>query len=76
MLFTAEYSKRGCYGIGICMANTVEKLIEILDNRGYEFDPYEKEEIVTWSKKSKNNYYAMRLSIRRGKPQMTEYTSF
>lgn len=74
--YTAEYSKRGQYGTGICMADTIEELMEILFDRGYDFNIGERERILDWSKTEKKKYYGMRLTIRCGELEMTEYTSF
>lgn len=74
--YTAEYSKRGQYGTGICTADTIEELMEILIDRGYTFYPNEKEKILNWSKTDKKKYYGANLTIRCGELEMTEYTSF
>lgn len=74
--FTAEYSKRGQYGISMCMADTIIELIDILRCRGYEFYVGEKERILNWGNTTQKKYYGARLTIRRGEPEMTEYTSF
>ena len=74
--FTAEYSKRGQYGISICTADTIEELIGILSDRGYEFRVGEKGKILNCSNTSQKKYYSVGLNIRRGELDMTEYTSF
>ena len=74
--FTAEYSKRGQYGYGICTADTIEELIQILSSRGYDFSIGEKGAILNWSSTTQKKYYGVRLTIRRGELEMTEYTSF
>jgi hypothetical protein len=74
--FTAEYSKRGQYGISICTADTIEELIQILSDRGYEFRVGEKGKILNWSNTTQKKYYSVGLNIRRGELEMTEYTSF
>ena len=73
--FTAEYSKRGQYGISMCMADTIEELIQILSDRGYEFRIGEKGKILNWSHTTQKKYYSVGLNIRRGELEMTEYTS-
>lgn len=73
--YTAEYSKRGQYGNGICTAYTIEELMEVLFDRGYDFDIGERERIVNWSKTNNKKYYGTRLTIRCGENEMTEYTS-
>ena len=75
-LFTAEYSKRGQYGTGICTADTIIDLMEILFDRGYNFSIGEREEVLDWSKTDKKKYYGVGLTIRRGELEMTEYTSY
>jgi hypothetical protein len=74
--FTAEYSKRGQYGSGICTADTIDELMEILFNRGYDFNIGEREKILDWSKTDRKKYYGTRLTIRCGELEMTDYTSF
>lgn len=74
--FTAEYNKRGQYGTGICTADTIEKLIKILLDRGYEFNDGEKQRVINWSNTTQKKYYGTRLTIRRGELEMTEYTSY
>lgn len=74
--FTAEYGKRGQYGTGVCMADTIEELTEILFDRGYDFAIGEKEEVVEWGKTTKKKYHGRKLTISRGELEMTEYTSF
>lgn len=69
--FTAEYSKRGQYGISICTADTIEELIEILSDRGYEFRVGEKGKILNWSNTTQKKYYSVGLNIRRGELEMT-----
>lgn len=74
--YTAEYSKRGQHGNGICTADTIQELMEILFDRGYDFNIGERERILDWSKTDKKKYYGTRLTIRCGELEMTEYTSF
>lgn len=76
--FTAEYCSgdKFPYGTGICIADTIEELMENLFDRGYNFKIGEKEEIIDWSKTNKKKYYGMKITIYRGEPEMTEYTSF
>ena len=74
--FTAEYTKRGQYGIGICTADTIEELICTLSDRGYDFRIGEKGAILNWGSTNKTKYYGTRLTIVRGEYEMTEYTSF
>lgn len=76
MRFTAEYNINGKYGTGICMADTIEELMENLFDRGYNFAIGQREAVVDWSKTDKKKYYGTRLTIRRGELEMTEYTSF
>ncbi len=76
MRYTAEYRKKGQYGTGICMADTIEELMEILFDRGYDFEFGEREIISGWSKTNEKKYYGIRLTIRRGELEMTEYTSY
>ena len=44
--FTAEYHKYGQYGTGICSSDNIEKLVEILNSRGYKFDQNEIRKIL------------------------------
>ena len=76
MKFTAEFSTRGYYGNQICKANSIEELINILDMKGFDFifNPI-KEDIVKWSKTTNKKFYGMDIIIRRGKDEMTGYTS-
>lgn len=74
--FTAEYRKCTQTGTGICGADNVCKLIEVLRSRGYEFNKKEIQEILNWSNGGKKKYYGTRLTINRGEREMTEYTSF
>lgn len=74
--YTAEYSKRGQHGNGICTADIIQELMEILFDRGYDFNIGERERILDWSKTEKKKYYGTRLTIRCGELEMTEYTSF
>ena len=74
--YTAEYSKRGQCGTGICVADTVEELMGILVDRGYVFSLGEKERLLNWSRTGKKKYYGTRLIVRRGELEMTEYTAF
>lgn len=74
--FTAEYSNKGQYGTSICTADTIDELINILSDRGYTFRIGEKGDILNWGSTDKKKYYGTRLTIVRGEPEMTEYTSF
>ena len=74
--FTAEYRRYGQSGKSICMADDIGALIEELYLRGYEFEIGEIQDILKWSNTDKKKYYGMRLDIRRGELEMTEYTSF
>ena len=74
--YTAEYHRKGHYGISICTADTIEELMEKIFNDGYTFYTGEREDILNWSKGKDKKYYGMRLTIRRGELEMTEYTSF
>lgn len=74
--FTAEYTKRGQYGYGICTADTIDEMIETLSSRGYEFRVGEEGKIRNWGSTTQKKYYSVGLNIRRGKLEMTEYTSF
>ena len=74
--FTAEYHISGQYGTGICAADTLDELIDILSDRGYDFRIGEKGNILNWGSTGKKKYYGTRLTIRRGEDEMTEYTSF
>ena len=76
MKYTAEYSKRGQYGNGICMADTIEELIEVLLCRGYVFNVGERKRIINWASTEEKKYYGANLTIRCGELEMTEYTSF
>lgn len=73
--FTAEYRKVGETGTGVCMADTIEELIEVLSDRGYIFNSIEKQKVLDWSKTGNKRYYGIRLTINRGEYEMTEYTS-
>lgn len=73
--FTAEYHKYGQYGTGICSSDNIEKLVEILNSRGYKFDQNEIRKILEWERTAQKKYYGMNLTIRRGALEMTEYTS-
>ena len=73
--FTAEYHKYGQYGIGICSSDNIEKLVEILNSRGYKFGHNEIRKILEWERTAEKKYYGMNLTIRRGGLEMTEYTS-
>ena len=73
--FTAEYHKYGQYGIGICSSDNIEKLVEILNSRGYKFGQNEIRKILEWERTVEKKYYGMNLTIRRGGLEMTEYTS-
>ena len=74
--FTAEYNRPGQYGTGICTADTLDELINILSDRGYTFRIGEKGDILNWGSTDKKKYYGTRLTIRRGECEMTAYTSF
>jgi hypothetical protein len=74
--YTAEYHRRGHYGISICTADTIEELVEKIFNDGYAFYNGERRDILDWSKTDKKKYYGMGLLIRKGELEMTEYTSF
>ena len=74
MNYTAEYRRR-VNGTSICMANTIEELMETLFNRGYNFNIGERERILDWDNTNQKKYYGARLTIRRGELEMTEYTS-
>jgi hypothetical protein len=50
--------------------------MEKIFNDGYTFYIGEREDILNWSKSKDKKYYGMRLTIRRGELEMTEYTSF
>lgn len=76
MEFTADFSIKEHYGNQICKASSIEELINILDIRGFNFyfNPI-KEDIIKWSKTTSKKYYGTDITIRRGEPEMTEYTS-
>lgn len=74
--FTAEYNRLGHYGTSICTADTLDELISILSDRGYDFRVGEKGAILNWGSTDKKKYYGTRLTIVRGEYEMTEYTSF
>lgn len=73
--FTAEYSRSGQYGYGICAADTIDELIGTLFCRGYVFGYGERRRIAEWEKTDKKKFYGCGLTIRRGELEMTEYTS-
>lgn len=74
--YTAEYCKRGQYGYGVCTADTIGELINILFARGYVFAEGEVTRIIAWSKSCGKKYYGNGLTIRCGDLEMTEYTSY
>lgn len=75
MKFTADFSTRNGYGNQICIANNIENLIITLVNRGFNFVDGMQNEIVEWSKTTNKKYYRTGITIERGDPEMTEYTS-
>lgn len=74
--FTAEYQKISSHGTGVCAADSIENLFATLSQRGYVFRVGEQERITEWGKGEQKKYYGIRLTIRRGELEMTDYTSF
>lgn len=74
--YIAEYCKRGQYGYGVCTADTIGELINILFVKGYDFAEGEVTWIIAWSKSGSKKYYGNGVTICCGEPEMTEYTSY
>lgn len=74
-MFTAEYSRIDSYGTFIVTGNSAEELIQKLEGHDFKFEYDTKEKIIEWCNGNKKKYYGANLNIRRGKNEMTEYTS-
>ena len=73
--FTAEYSASDGYGKCICAANTIKELYKKLNERGFKYADYSFYDALEWEKTNDKKFYGLRIEIRRGELEMTEYTS-
>lgn len=74
--FTAHFSSPDGYGTCICAADTIKELYQKLNNRGFKYADNSFYDALEWEKTNDKKFYGMRIEIRRGEPEMTEYTSF
>lgn len=75
-MFTAEYSRIDAYGTSIITSNSAEELVQKLEERNFKFKYDTKEKIIKWCNGNEKKYYGANLNIRRGKGEITEYTSW
>ena len=73
--FTADYLNRDGYSHSICTADTIEELYQILRDRDFKYVDYSFYDALKWEKTEDKKFHSMWIEIRRGEPEMTEYTS-
>lgn len=73
--FTADYLCSDGYGHGICTADTINELYQILRDRGFKYVDSSFFKALEWEKTNDKKFYGMWIEIRRGELEMTEYTS-
>ena len=75
--FTSEFCIKGSYGYQVATSNTIEGLIAIMENRGFEFYQRDLSKLKEWEIISKDGdkIYGNCFTIRNGEARMTDYTS-
>lgn len=74
--FTAHFSSPDGYGTCVCAANTIKELYQKLNDRSFKYADNSLYDALEWEKTNDKKFYGIRIEIRRGEPEMTEYTSF
>lgn len=73
--FTAHYSSPDGFGTCVCGADTIKELYQKLNDREFKYVDYSYYDALEWEKANDKKFYGMRIEIRRGELEMTEYTS-